>query len=68
MSKFLNTVRAFRNDEDGAAMVEYTILLGIITATVIAVVIFVGGWVETQWNGLQTELTGEGYSAGSTTP
>jgi pilus assembly protein Flp/PilA len=46
----------FVAEEDGAAMVEYTILLGIITVAVIGAVIFVGGWVGTQWTALQTTL------------
>lgn len=50
-------IAKFAREEDGAAMVEYTILLGIITVAVIGAVIFVGGWVGTQWGDLQTELT-----------
>jgi len=56
MSKFMSIARQFRSDENGAAMVEYTILLGIITVAVIAAVIFVGGWVGTQWATLQSQL------------
>ena len=48
----------FRADEDGAAMVEYTILLGIITATVITVVIGVGLWVSGEWTALCGVLPG----------
>jgi pilus assembly protein Flp/PilA len=48
--------KRFRADEDGAAMVEYTVLLGIITAGVIVTVIAVGGWVNGQWTGLDAEL------------
>ena len=40
--------------EDGVTMLEYTILLGIITVAVIGSVATVGGWVSTQW----TTLTG----------
>jgi len=56
MKKFLTVAKRFRDDQDGAAMVEYTILLGIITVAVIGAVIFVGGWVGTQWGTLESTL------------
>jgi pilus assembly protein Flp/PilA len=45
----MTIARQIRDDEDGAAMIEYTILLGIITAAVIATIILVGTWVTGQW-------------------
>lgn len=45
-------IEKFVREEDGAAMVEYTILLGIITVAVIGAVITVGTWVGTQWTTL----------------
>ncbi|RUM97924.1 Flp family type IVb pilin [Pseudaminobacter arsenicus] len=56
MRKVLDIAKRFRDDEDGAAMVEYTILLGIITAVVITSVIAVGTWVGGQWTFLQGKL------------
>ncbi len=47
-----------RHDESGAAMVEYTVLLGLITIAVILLVVAVGGWVSTKWTSLNTALTG----------
>ncbi len=41
--------RRLRGDESGAAMVEYSILIGLITAAVIASVITVGAWVSGKW-------------------
>jgi pilus assembly protein Flp/PilA len=49
MRKLLGLAKRFRRDEDGAAMIEYTVLLGIITAAVIATIILVGIWVNAQW-------------------
>jgi pilus assembly protein Flp/PilA len=43
-------------DEDGAALVEYSVLIGIITVAVIALVISVGDWVSFEWNALCTKL------------
>jgi pilus assembly protein Flp/PilA len=38
-----NFLKKFRRDEDGAAMVEYAVLLGLITAAVIATITLIGG-------------------------
>ena len=56
MKKLMTMTRQFRDDENGAAMVEYTILLGIITVAVIATIITVGTWVSGQWTVLSTSL------------
>lgn len=56
MSKALKLVQKLRRDEDGAALIEYTVLLGILLVAVIAAITFVGGWVGTQWNNLQAAL------------
>ncbi|MER8488323.1 Flp family type IVb pilin [Mesorhizobium australicum] len=56
MRKLVTMARQFRDDEKGAAMVEYTVLLGIITVAVIATVILVGTWVGGQWTTLNTTL------------
>ncbi|MBZ9846811.1 Flp family type IVb pilin [Mesorhizobium sp. CA14] len=57
MEKFVTMARQFRDGEDGAAMVEYTVLLAIITVAVIATVILVGTWVSGQWTALNAALT-----------
>ncbi|MER8437769.1 Flp family type IVb pilin [Mesorhizobium sp. M1312] len=56
MKKLMTMTRQFRDDENGAAMVEYTILLGIITVAVIASIIVVGAWVGTRWTTLSAAL------------
>jgi pilus assembly protein Flp/PilA len=43
-------------NEEGAALIEYTVLLGVLIVAVIATIGFVGGWVSTQWNTLDTSL------------
>ena len=47
----------FLRSEDGVTMLEYTILIGIITVAVIASVAYAGGWVSTQWTALTAKLT-----------
>jgi len=45
-------------DEDGAALVEYTVLLGVMLVAVISTIVLVGGWVNTKWTALWTALQG----------
>jgi len=49
-------VRKFVKDEKGAALIEYSVLVGLITATVIVLVISVGDWMNATWSALNTEL------------
>jgi pilus assembly protein Flp/PilA len=56
MSKAWNLLRRLRQDEDGAALIEYTVLLGILVVAVIATIGLVGTWIATQWTTLQTTL------------
>ena len=56
MSKALNLLQKLRRDEDGAALIEYTVLLGILLVAVIATIGLVGTWVAGQWTSLQTQL------------
>lgn len=56
MRKALELVRRLVQDEDAAAMVEYTVLIGLITVAVIATVVSVGDWVSTEWTSLCTTL------------
>ena len=56
--KFTN----LRRDVSGVTMIEYSILIGIITAAIIGIIVLVGGWVGTQWNALWAALQGAGAS------
>jgi pilus assembly protein Flp/PilA len=53
MTKLLT---AFRDDESGAAMVEYSILVGIIAGAAILAILAIGGWVSGRFTGLCTSL------------
>lgn len=46
-----------KSDEQGVTMLEYTILIGIITVAVILAVVFAGSWVASQWGALTAALT-----------
>ena len=56
MPNFLTTLEKFGKDEEGAALIEYTVLIGIMLVAVIAAIVFVGGWLGTQWAALQAAL------------
>jgi len=45
-----------KSDENGAALIEYTVLLGIMLVAVIAVISGVGGWVSAEWVSLSTAI------------
>jgi pilus assembly protein Flp/PilA len=49
-------VTEFKNDEDGATLVEYTVLLGILLIAVIALIAYIGGWISGQWSALSTTI------------
>lgn len=56
MKTLLNISRQFRDDENGAAMVEYSILVGIIAGAAILAIIAIGGWVSGRFTGLCNNL------------
>jgi len=57
MSKGLQLLNRIAKDEEGAALVEYTVLLGIMLVAVVATIGLVGGWVNNKWTALWTALS-----------
>jgi pilus assembly protein Flp/PilA len=51
-----NLVRLYR-DERATALMEYSLLLGMVVVAVIAIIVFAGQWVSTQWSALSSGLT-----------
>jgi pilus assembly protein Flp/PilA len=64
LKKVREAVLELRRDEAGAALVEYSILIGLIAALVIFIILWVGGWVVDAWQTLQAALE----SSQGTTP
>ena len=65
MKKFLtNTATRFVNDEEGIALTEYLILLGLLTGAVIAAVLIFGRELGLNWQSWATWMTNAslGYS------
>jgi len=56
MSKMLVALQRLKSDEEGAALVEYTVLLGIMLVAVIGLIVAVGGWVNNKWASLNTAI------------
>jgi pilus assembly protein Flp/PilA len=49
MQKLVDFFSILKRDEEGAALVEYTVLLGILLIAVIATILVVGGWIGNAW-------------------
>jgi len=56
MSKAWSLIQKLSRDEDGAALIEYTVLLGILLIAVVATIIAVGSWVNGRWTALNTAI------------
>jgi pilus assembly protein Flp/PilA len=56
LQKIGKSLLRLHHDESGTAMIEYSILLGLITVAVIAMIVFVGQWVTNQWSTLSSSL------------
>jgi len=56
MRSIRNFIARFRKDEEGAALVEYSVLIGLITVAAIAAIVLVGGWVASQWANLVSAI------------
>jgi len=58
MQSIVNLIKQLQRDEDGASMIEYTVLLAIILIAVIGLIAAVGSWVSGKWSGLNSALVG----------
>jgi pilus assembly protein Flp/PilA len=54
--KVIELAKRLTKDEDGAALLEYTVLLGILLVAVIATITLVGTWISGQWTTLHSSL------------
>jgi len=56
VNKAKSVLNRFKKDEGGAALIEYTVLLGILLIAVIAVIVAVGHWISGQWSALNATV------------
>jgi len=59
-SKIKNSFDSLSDDDSGASLLEYSVLIGLILALSIALIVFAGGWANNQWNALVVALNGNG--------
>jgi len=58
MTSVINRITRFLRDESGAALLEYTVLIGLLLAAVLAAISSIATWVSTRWTTLNTTLNG----------
>ncbi len=56
MHNLHKALEKFRSDEGGAALVEYTVLLGILLVAVFLTIDLVATWVSGSWTALNNAL------------
>ena len=56
MRSVIKFVQRLSRDEDGASLIEYTVLLAIILVAVIGIIAAVGGWINNKWSTLNSTL------------
>jgi len=56
MRSVANLIKRFKRDEDGASLIEYTVLLAILLIAVIVIIGAVGGWINNTWSNLNAAL------------
>ena len=56
MRSVATLMNQLKSDENGATLIEYTVLLGIMLVAVIAIISGVGAWVSTEWASLNTAI------------
>jgi|GEM_PF-2570848 len=52
-----NRVVDIRDNIEGASLIEYSLLIGLITAAVVGTIVIIGGRVEGWWTDLDTATT-----------
>jgi Flp pilus assembly pilin Flp len=58
MSRFIKLLDRLREDEEGASMAEYVVLLGVITAGVVVVITSFANQITAKFNAVCNTLTG----------
>jgi pilus assembly protein Flp/PilA len=52
----LNLLKQLARDEEGAALIEYTVLIAILLVAAITTIGLVGTWISGKWTALDTAL------------
>ena len=54
--KAQSAFNTFKRNESGASLIEYSLLIGLITVVAVVAIGAVGVWVNGQWGALQTAI------------
>ena len=60
MDKLSASIKQFLRDEEGATLVEYGLLVGLLSIVAIGSVVLVGKFVNGAFDKVQTEMAGNG--------
>lgn len=60
MSKLTTSVKRFLRDEEGATLVEYGLLVGLLSIVAVGSIVLVGKFVNGAFDKVQTEMAGNG--------
>jgi pilus assembly protein Flp/PilA len=52
----IKLIHRLKSDDDGAALIEYTVLLGILLVAVILIIVGVGAWISAEWASLSSNI------------
>jgi pilus assembly protein Flp/PilA len=52
LKKWLDKAQGFISDNSGAALIEYTALIGVLVIAVMATILLIGGWINGTWTSL----------------
>jgi len=56
MRSIVKLINRLKSDENGASLIEYTVLLAILLVAVIAIIAGVGQWISNEWASLSTAI------------
>ena len=56
MRRFMKFITQISSDENGASLIEYTVLLAILLVAVIAIIAGIGAWISSEWASLSSAL------------
>lgn len=56
IAKTQSRLQSLKDDTEGATMIEYSLLIGLISVVLITALLAVGIWANGQWAALQTAI------------
>jgi pilus assembly protein Flp/PilA len=57
IQKVAKSLTRLPSDERATALMEYSLLLGMVVVAVISIILFAGQWVSAQWQALSSGLS-----------